>query len=68
VTCPVTGGVRSLADARSKLADYLGNNGRHHFYVSGAEAPDPEELAVAADLTDDEAEGNADEEDEGIDE
>jgi len=36
----------SLARARQHFADYLSTNGEHHFFVSGAEAPDPEEQAL----------------------
>lgn len=33
------------AAAREKLAEYLASDGEHHFYISGAEAPDPAESA-----------------------
>jgi type I restriction enzyme M protein len=36
----------TISTARSKLADYLSKSGQHHFFVSGAEAPDPEEQAA----------------------
>jgi hypothetical protein len=38
----------TLASTRTMLADYLRNSGEHHFFVSGAETPDPEMQAVAA--------------------
>lgn len=39
----------NLATAREKFAEYLTESGAHHFFVSGAEAPDPEELAAVLD-------------------
>jgi len=37
----------ALAESRSAFAEYLLDSGQHHFFVSGAEAPDPDELALA---------------------
>lgn len=36
----------ALAAARSKLSDYLATKGDHHFFVSGAEAPEAAALAT----------------------
>ena len=36
----------ALAESRFSFAKYLLDSGQHHFFVSGAEAPDPEELAL----------------------
>lgn len=49
---------RTIASARTKLSEYLEQLDEHHFFVSGAEAPDPSEV-VAADV---ESEGIANEE------
>lgn len=38
----------AIADAREALGKYLHESGEHHFFVSGAEAPEPEALAAAA--------------------
>jgi type I restriction enzyme M protein len=38
---------RTIAAARTNLSAYLGTAGEHHFFVSGAEAPDPEEKLLA---------------------
>jgi len=38
----------TIAEARSKLSTYLARENDHHFFVSGAEAPDPLEQAAAA--------------------
>lgn len=48
---------KAISKARTELADHLRTTGEHHFFVSGAEAPAPDELAAA------EAEGDAAEED-----
>lgn len=53
----------SLARARADFAAYLQNSGQHHFFVSGAEAPDPDEV-LDEDLVDEQSadvgdEGNA---------
>ncbi len=40
----------SLASSRSAFANYLSKDKRHHFFVSGAELPDPDELDLADDL------------------
>lgn len=45
----------ALAQSRLAFAKYLLESGRHHFFVSGAEAPDPEEQAFAEAI--DEADG-----------
>ncbi|WP_313337997.1 hypothetical protein [Stutzerimonas nitrititolerans] len=45
----------SLAEARSHFAEYLRSSGQHHFFVSGAEEPDPEVIALS-ELSDDELE------------
>lgn len=37
----------TLAAAREAFAEYLSTNKSHHFFVSGAEPPEPEELAMA---------------------
>jgi hypothetical protein len=37
----------ALAESRFAFAKYLLDSGQHHFFVSGAEAPDPEEHAFA---------------------
>jgi type I restriction enzyme M protein len=47
VSAPFREYYTTIAVARSKLANYLSENGGHHFFVSGAEAPDPEEQAAA---------------------
>ena len=36
----------ALAESRFAFAKHLLDSGQHHFFVSGAEAPDPEELAL----------------------
>lgn len=36
----------ALAESRFAFAKYLRDSGQHHFFVSGAEAPDPEEQAL----------------------
>lgn len=36
----------SLATARSSFAAFLSENGDHHFFVSGAEEPDPDQAAI----------------------
>ena len=38
----------AIAAARTELGDYLRENGEHHFFISGAETPDPEAQAAAA--------------------
>jgi hypothetical protein len=38
----------ALASARTVLGDYLRQSGEHHFFVSGAETPEPELQAAAA--------------------
>ena len=55
VSEPFRGYYTTLSEARNKLSGYLNSGGAHHFFVSGAEAPDPEELAAA------DAEAEADE-------
>jgi type I restriction enzyme M protein len=47
---------KTLAKARAQLSAYLADSDEHHFFVSGAEAPDPDEQAAAdvAGDTDDE--------------
>jgi type I restriction enzyme M protein len=47
VSAPFRDYYTTIAEARSKLAGYLASAGDHHFFVSGAEAPDPEEQAAA---------------------
>lgn len=44
----------TLAAAREAFAEYLAVNKSHHFFVSGAEPPDPEELAMAMTAAEDE--------------
>lgn len=51
----------TLAEARFHFADYLQNSGQHHFFVSGAEEPDPETLALADEVTDTGVDTNQDE-------
>lgn len=41
---------KALAAARGAFADYLATSKTHHFFVSGAEPPDPEELALVDDV------------------
>jgi type I restriction enzyme M protein len=48
----------ALSEARTMLSTYLEKSDEHHFFVSGAEAPDPDEIAAAdvegeAELADD---------------
>lgn len=43
----------ALAKSRLAFAKYLLESGKHHFFVSGAEAPDPEELALIEANTED---------------
>lgn len=52
----------TLSVARTAFADYLAVSKRHHFFVSGAEPPDPEELAMASDAEEEgaESEGGGD--------
>jgi type I restriction enzyme M protein len=38
----------AIATARTALGDYLRESGEHHFFVSGAETPEPEAQAAAA--------------------
>jgi hypothetical protein len=47
VSAPFRDYYTTIAKVRSKLAGYLAATGDHHFFVSGAEAPDPEEQAIA---------------------
>lgn len=51
---------QALAAARVGLSKYLEESNEHHFFVSGAEAPDPAEL-VASDVDDGADEGAIDE-------
>jgi hypothetical protein len=37
---------QAIAGAREALAAYLRESGDHHFFVSGAEMPEPETLAA----------------------
>lgn len=37
----------AIAGARTALGDYLRKNGEHHFFISGAEKPEPEANAAA---------------------
>ena len=46
VSAPFKNYYTTIAEARSKLAGYLATTGSHHFFVSGAEAPNPEEEAI----------------------
>lgn len=41
----------TLSVARAGFAEYLSATKTHHFFVSGAEPPDPEDLAMAMDAT-----------------
>ena len=43
----------TLSEARADFAEYLSSSKSHHFFVSGAEPPAPEELALAMDTGDD---------------
>jgi len=36
----------AIAAARTALGDYLRENGEHHFFISGAETPEPEAIAA----------------------
>jgi hypothetical protein len=57
----------TLAQSRAEFGQYLADSGMHHFFVSGAEPPDPEELAIALDEGDDEAADEAAPDDEVTD-
>ena len=66
VSAPFRTYYQAIAEARSKLAEHLRETAEHHFFVSGAEAPEPEEIA-AADAADEAAaagDGSRAEEDE----
>lgn len=40
---------QTIADARKVFSDYLSTSGDHHFFVSGADTPEPDELEPALD-------------------
>jgi len=44
---------KGLAEARAQFAQYLSESKQHHFFVSGAEPPDPDDLAAT--LTEEDA-------------
>jgi hypothetical protein len=45
VSAPFREYFQTIADARAAFSSYLARSGAHHFFVSGAEPPDPDELA-----------------------
>lgn len=55
----------TLSAAREDFAAYLNANKGHHFFVSGAEPPDPEELALAAEVSDEDEDPGETSEDTG---